>query len=117
MMKRGVLLVFSNPLSPDASGAFNTWYDETHLPEFLRVPGVVAARRFERSLHQRSLPPGEDLAGRNYLATYEVEAEDFAALLDVIASTAGDRTHSGLLERDPPPLMLLFEQIGEAQTE
>jgi hypothetical protein len=79
----------------------------------------VAARRFELSAHQMPLPAGvgvdDALGGRRYLAAYEVEAEDLAGLCEAILSSAGERTHTGVLQRDPLPLALLFEQIGERQ--
>ena len=106
-MARGILLVFSNPSAPDRLDEFNAWYTDVHLPEFLRVPGVKAARRFELSATQMSLPPGTPLGGRRFLAAYEVEVEDFAAL----------RERSDVLEREPLALTLLFEQIGETQEE
>jgi hypothetical protein len=114
---RGILLVFSNPSAPDRLDDFNTWYTDVHLPEFLRVPGVKAARRFELSAAQMALPPGTPLGGRRFLAAYEVEADDFAALCDRIMSTRSQRTQSDVLERDPLALTLLFEQIGETQEE
>lgn len=118
-MKRALLLVFSNPSSEALADAFNRWYDDVHLPEFLRVPGVVAARRFELSEHQMPLPggmlPREALGGRRFLAAYEIEAEDLSGLCDAILASAGERTHTGVLQRDPLPLALLFESLGERQ--
>ena len=115
-MARGILLVFSNPSAPEREPEFNEWYSGVHLPEFLRVPGVRAARRFELSASQMPLPPGIPLGGRRFLAAYEVETDDFAALCDEIMGTAKDRTQSDVLERDPLPLALLFEQLGEEQS-
>ena len=114
-MPRGLLLVFSNPSAPEREGEFNQWYSEVHLPEFLRLPSVTAARRFELSPHQMKLPPGVPLEGRRFLAAYEIETDDFATLGDEIMSTARERTQSDVLKRDPLPLSLLFEQIGPTQ--
>ena len=115
-MARGILLVFSNPSTPGTEDEFNTWYTDVHLPEFLRLAEVRAARRFELSSSQMPLPPGVPLDGRRYLAAYEVEADDLSQLPDRIMSTARERTQSGTLQREPLPLALLFEQIGETQT-
>lgn len=112
-MARGILLVFSNPSSSDREEEFNAWYSGTHLPEFLRLPSVTAARRFRLSESQMRMPPGTPLGGREYLAAYEVETDDFGALCEEIMSTASERTQSAVLERDPLPLTLLFEQIGD----
>jgi hypothetical protein len=113
---RGILLVFSNPSTPERVPEFNAWYSGVHLPEFLRVPSVKAARRFELSASQMPLPPGIHLGGRQFLAAYEVDTDDFAALCDEVMATAQDRTQSDVLERDPLPLALLFEQLGEEQS-
>jgi hypothetical protein len=113
---RGLLLVFSNPSAPERLEEFDRWYSGVHLPEFLRLPAVKAARRFRLSASQMPLPPGVPLGGRHFLAAYEVETDDFAALCDEIMATAGERTQSTALERDPLPLALLFEQLGEEQS-
>jgi len=110
---RGILLVFSNPSAPERSDEFNAWYTDVHLPEFLRVPGVRAARRFELSAEQMPQPPGVALGGRGFLAAYEIEAEDFGKLGELIMATARERTQTDAIEREPLPLALLFEQIGD----
>jgi hypothetical protein len=116
IMARGILLVFSNPSDFDRQPEFNEWYTGTHLPEFLRIPSVKAARRYRLSASQMPLPPGVPLDGREFLAAYEVETEDFASLCAEIMGTAKDRTQSDVLERDPLPMALLFEQLGAEQS-
>ncbi|MCP4904386.1 MAG: hypothetical protein GY910_05350 [bacterium] len=115
-MARGILLVFSNPSAPERLSEFNEWYSGTHLPEFLRLPSVVAARRFELSASQMPLPPGIHLGGRKFLAAYEVDTDDFESLSAEIMATAKDRTQSDVLERDPLPLALIFEQLGNEES-
>ena len=110
-MERGVLLVLTNPSSPDRVDEFNRWYDETHLKEVLQVPGVVGATRFE--LDEDQMLPGDDANGRRYLAAYELEAEDLKTVRDAINATSADRTHSDAMESDPLPKLMLFRQIGE----
>lgn len=56
----------------DAEERFNTWYDETHLPELLAVDGVISARRFR--VLQGSLP-------QPYAAAYEIETDDLPAVM------------------------------------
>ena len=114
-MSHGILLVFSNPSSTERLAEFNQWYSGTHLPEFLRLKSVKSARRFELSESQMPLPPGVPLAGRRFLAAYEIDTDDFAALSKEIMATAKDRTQSDVLEREPLPLALLFEQLGPEQ--
>lgn len=115
-MARGILLVFSNPSAPELLSEFDRWYTDVHLPEFLRIPGVNAARRFQLSASQMPQPAGEPFGGRQFLAAYEIETDDFAALCDEIMASAKHRTQSGAIERDPLPVALLFEQRGKEQT-
>jgi hypothetical protein len=61
---------------------FNTWYDQQHLADVLRIPGFVAARRFELA------EPQSDLPGR-YLALYELETDDPQAALAELKRRAG----------------------------
>ena len=61
---------------------FNTWYDQRHLADVLRIPGFVASRRFELA------QPQSDLPGR-YLALYELETDDPQAALAELTRRAG----------------------------
>jgi len=58
-MRRGLLLTLTEP-PPGMEEEFNAWYDEEHLPERLAIPGFRSARRW--------------VAGRTYLATYELDS-------------------------------------------
>jgi len=60
----------------------NTWYDQQHLADVLRVPGFVAARRFKLAQPESNLP------GR-YLALYEIEADDPQAALAELTNRSG----------------------------
>jgi hypothetical protein len=44
-MAKGIILVESRPSSPEREQEYNTWYDETHLPELVALDGFVSARR------------------------------------------------------------------------
>lgn len=58
-MRHGLLLTLTEP-PPGMEEEFNAWYDEEHLPERLAIPGFRSARRW--------------VAGRTYLATYELDS-------------------------------------------
>jgi hypothetical protein len=92
---RGIVVVRSRPVSPEREAEFNDWNDRAHLPELLAVPGFLAARRFRRV--------GDDTG--DYLAVYEVEADDLAAPLQELRrrSAAGETTPGRALQNDPPP--------------
>jgi hypothetical protein len=57
----GVILV-SMDVDPAHEDEFNDWYNTEHIPRFLKLAGVIAARRF-RALHGKP----------RYVALYHVE--------------------------------------------
>ena len=68
-----VLFVVKATIRKDQEDAFNRWYNEEHVPQFLRWKGAVSARRY------RAID-GEDTY--QYMAVYELEsAENFRALM------------------------------------
>ena len=102
-MPRGILVVRSRPVSPDREDEYNAWYRGVHVDELLQVPGFVSARRFRR------VGDGEI----DYLAVYEVEAEDLVAPLQELRrrSAAGETTRSDAIQTDPPPEIVLYEAL------
>ena len=67
-MDRWLIAVQTNCTDPSREEEFNDWYDRTHVPEVLQVPGIVRMTRYE------NVTPGEQQA--KFLALLEVEAED-----------------------------------------
>ncbi|OGL12149.1 MAG: hypothetical protein A3I14_05870 [Candidatus Rokubacteria bacterium RIFCSPLOWO2_02_FULL_73_56] len=61
-----VLFIVKATIRTDQEEAFNRWYNEEHVPQFLRWPGAVSARRY-RALE------GEDRY--QYMAVYELQDE------------------------------------------
>jgi hypothetical protein len=113
-MARAVMIVQSGPAGPAVEDEYNDWYSSTHIPENIRVPGFLSARRFR--LHARGTAavhgPAAALA-RSYLAIYEVEAEDITAPIAAIKAlaAAGGTTRSAALSSDPPPVITIYELI------
>lgn len=66
-MARYRLMVFTNPVEGQED-EFNDWYTNQHLPDLLKVPGVVSAERW-------GMRPGGAFGWR-YIAIYELETED-----------------------------------------
>jgi len=60
------LFVVKATIPREQEAAFNRWYDEEHVPQFLRFPGAVSARRY-RAIE------GEDTY--QYMAVYELRDE------------------------------------------
>ncbi len=110
-MARALMLVASNTTDEQRVEEFNAWYTH-HVGELLRVEGIVSATRWDLAPHQL-VPQSNGIDGRRFLALYEIECDDVAAVRDRIAETSPERTHSDLLELDPLPVTLLFEQLGE----
>lgn len=81
MAKRHKFLVLTNPVE-GREREYNTWYDNVHVPDVLKVPGVVAAQRFGRSI------AGAD-PRYGYMAIYELETDDPQAVIADIRSRAG----------------------------
>jgi Domain of unknown function (DUF4286) len=61
-----VLFMVKATIPKSHETAFNQWYDDTHVPDVLKFPGVVSARRY-RALE------GDDTY--QYMAVYEVRDE------------------------------------------
>jgi hypothetical protein len=75
-MGRFVLVVLNEPKT-GREDEFNEWYETTHLPDVLGVPGIVSAQRFE-FVDVQGGPPSE----HRYLVLFEVEAPDVEAAQD-----------------------------------
>ena len=78
VVAENLFLVLSNPIEGE-DDSFNKWYDTTHVPEVLDVPGVVAAQRYR--LAEVNIPEDEDLPAQlpppthRYLVIYELDRE------------------------------------------
>lgn len=102
-MSHGVMLVFTNPVSPDDDDGFNEWYDLIHVPQVVgRVDGIVAAQRYELD---------DDPTGRKYLAVYELDRESAIVRTNLAEAMSSGRLDStDLLQRDPPPLVIYADE-------
>jgi hypothetical protein len=72
-MDKILFVVESNCADPEREDEFNEWYNKTHLPDVLESPEVLRAVRYQRM----------DTSGgqAKYLALYEIETDDFQALV------------------------------------
>ncbi|MDM8010962.1 MAG: hypothetical protein QUV08_08370 [Parasphingorhabdus sp.] len=77
-MPRFKMLVLSSPVD-GRDDEFNRWYDDVHLPDVFRVPGVVGAERFR-------MRSGDQW---KYLAIYELDCDDSAAVEAELMKRAG----------------------------
>jgi len=79
-MARFNFVVYSNPVE-GREGEYNDWYSNRHLGDLLAIPGVLAARRYKLAPTQVSGTPPQPY---QYLAIYEIEADNVQAFLDVM---------------------------------
>jgi hypothetical protein len=75
-MAKHMLVVFTNPVEGQEE-KYNTWYDETHVPDLLRIPGVTSARRLELAAVQIAELPAPE---HKYLALYEIDGDPGAVM-------------------------------------
>ena len=107
-MTRATLAVYTNPSDPSRDEEFNSWYNEVHLPDVLAVDGFVAATRYRVA---NAGIGGDGEPPHRYVALYEIESDDPQATLNALV--AASPTLSDVLQMDPIPVMMLFEQVSE----
>lgn len=71
------ILVYSNPVA-GREAEYHRWYDEQHIPDVLKVPGVVAAQRY-----------ATDDGEYSHVAIYELDTTDQAAFMAAMMSRIG----------------------------
>ena len=111
-MPKGVFLALANAASDDVHDEFNQWYDDVHAKEVLALPGVKSCRRFK--LAPAQIMPGDDAAGRQYLALYEVDVDDWQDLSDAMQKGFADGSitvNPDLLQLDPMVMTMVFEEL------
>jgi len=82
-----LLLAWSSPATADVLTEFNTWYDETHIPQVREaVPGITRVTR-----HRLTDPmTGDGPALPRYLAIYEIEGNDVQTAAVQLGSAAAE---------------------------
>lgn len=74
-------VVLSNPV-PGREDEYNAWYDNQHIPDVLKVPGIVSAQRLKLA-QEKSRLPGK------YLAIYELDSDDPSRTIAELNARAG----------------------------
>ncbi|HTF50655.1 MAG TPA: hypothetical protein VK735_24710 [Pseudonocardia sp.] len=80
--------VLSRPV-PGAEEEFNRWYESTHMPEVLSLPGFVAGQRYAPA------DPSDP-----YLAVYDIEANGIDAIHEAVRIGSSSMTISDALDPD-----------------
>jgi hypothetical protein len=101
-------MVLSNPVEGREED-FNTWYDDEHVVDLLAVEGITAVQRYRFA----ALGPGQEAPAYRYVAIYEAEADDVAAVQETLmtALRSGAVRPSDAIA--PGALATWFEPIGE----
>ncbi len=71
-MARYCIVVFTDSVKGTEKD-FTRWYDERHIPDVLKLPGIVSGERFEL-VSGRTHPA--DFDARQHMVIYEVEIDD-----------------------------------------
>jgi hypothetical protein len=91
----------SRPASPEQAAAYHDWYDNKHLPEIVKVPGFVSARRLQ------------SLDSDTFIVLYEIEGDVEAAKAALKeAQASGSMTRPEGLQLDPPPQVRYFTDLA-----
>lgn len=111
-MAKHVFVVMTNATG-NRDAEFNKWYDNQHIPDVLRIPGIVAAQRFKISGAQL----GDGTSQWKYLALYELDTDDPGASLKELQARIGTpaMVMSDTLDMDSIGAFM-FTPIGERVT-
>jgi hypothetical protein len=102
---KGIMVVQSRP-DPKREDEYNAWYEGTHIPEILAIPGFVSARRYR--LHDADGDPTR----HNYLSIYELDADDITSpVRELQARAVAGQTTKNDVKMDPPANVVLWDAI------
>lgn len=77
------VLIVEVQIDPADDEEFNRWYDEEHVPEKLRSPGFLSARRFRAHDDETK-----------YLVIYELDSPEAATSPEYMSQQVSDWTRS-----------------------
>jgi hypothetical protein len=83
-VQRYLGVALTNPVE-GKEAEFNEWYDNRHVLDTLALPGCVSAQRYRLADVQRVGRPQPF----KYLALYEIETDDLAAMAAELAARSG----------------------------
>ena len=105
MPTRHTYVVLTNAIA-NTDEEFNQWYDDIHLDDVLRVPGVIAAQRF------RATDGSTEPVTYQYCALYEIESDNPVAVLEELKRRAGSDNMPLSPAMSPDILDCLFTPLG-----
>jgi hypothetical protein len=77
----GLLLIVTAEVAPEVEAEWNRWYDEVHLPDALKCPGVKRGQRYVSigAISETIEGRREKLEKRIYTTVYELDSPDATA--------------------------------------
>lgn len=93
-MKSYSWIVFTNCAS-GSDAQFESWYNDIHIPDLLRIPGIVSATRARVTPEQTVMVDGQVQFSRSvkpdfkFLAVYKFLTDDPEAVLNEVVRRAG----------------------------
>lgn len=105
-MKRYNLIAMTNP-KEGQDEAFNAWYDDVHIGDVFKLPGVVGAQRYRLSDSQYR---DEEMEWK-YMAVYEIETDDIQATFDALRAASGTDAMPLTDAISPDRMVWIYEQI------
>ncbi|HZQ57995.1 MAG TPA: hypothetical protein VFA84_08165 [Acidimicrobiales bacterium] len=84
-----ILLVFSDAVA-GREAEYDEWYEHTHLPELLALPGFIAAQRWVRG---EPAAQGFPVPAQGNLAIYELEGDGEKALAAMMEAVGAGEVH------------------------
>lgn len=79
-----MFLIFTNCVE-GKEDEFNDWYDNIHLADVLKIPGIVSGTRFRLGDVQRTDAP----AKYRYVAIYQLDTHDVTSVIAELKRRAG----------------------------
>ena len=107
-MAKYVMFVMTN-CEAGKDAEFNDWYDRIHLPDVLKVPGVVAAQRYKLTDEQRR----DTRPDYGYMAAYQVESNNLVETFRIMNEELPKAYKSPTLLK--PTWAYFFQPIGKRQ--
>lgn len=86
-MERWLIVVQANCGDPSREKEFNDWYDDTHVPDVLKVPGIVRVTRYENVIASEEQP--------KFMTLLEIEAEDIWPVTTALQKNSSDAEKEG----------------------
>lgn len=106
-MTNPLLVALSGPSEPAREQEYDEWYDSVHVPDVLRIPGVVACTRYRLSETQLTVPDERF----SHLAIFEIEPAAVGSLPAEMAVRfeAGELSYSDV---SVPSSVTLWEPVA-----